>query len=246
MWELARGAPFQNMDETPLQVLKEPGRLATALSYMWVNVAHVEPQDGNGSGALKKLVLFHYHPSRGEEIPLSVLEGFQGYLQTDGYAAYNKAGSMPGVIHVGCSVHLRRNFFDAAKITKKAGSAEEALAYIAKIYVVENTLRAQLQKGSVSREQFVAQRAEAARPIWDAFHAWLENRSGQVAPKSKLGEAISYALKQWPKILRYLDAWFLSPDNNEALFSGFHYPQDFRLFLCGKEVASVAPRQSCG
>jgi len=43
---------------------------------------------------------------------------------------------------------------------------------------------------------------------------WLDERSEQVPPTSKLGEAIGYARRQMPKIMRYLDAWFLTPDNN--------------------------------
>jgi len=227
MWELARAAPFHNMDESPLQVLKEPGRPATSGSYMWVNVAHLETEDDRDEARLKPLVLFHYHPSRGQEVPEAVLAGFQGYLQTDGLASYNKAGSMPGVIHVGCTAHVRRYFFDASKITKKTGSADQALAFIAKVYVIERRLRAELEKGAISREQFVTQRRAEAGPVWEKFHAWLLERSSEVAPKSALGTAITYALTEWPKVIRYLDAWFLTPDNNAA-------EQSIRPYVIGR------------
>ncbi len=216
MWKVALKAPFHHMDESPLQVLKEPNRPASSLSYMWVNVAHVEVGALGRKPMLKPLVLYHYHPTRGQEVPLSVLEGFRGHLQTDGYAGYNSIGSLPGVVHVGCFAHVRRKFFDASKITKKAGSAEEALSLIAKLYRVESALRAELDGDALSDEQFVARRKEAVIPILAQFHAWLLERGEQVPPRTALGVAIGYALGEWPKLLRYLDAWYLTPDNNVA------------------------------
>src|SRR5690606_39714993 len=41
---------------------------------------------------LDRIVLFDYNPSRGGHVPGSMLDSFKGYLQTDGYAAYEKYG----------------------------------------------------------------------------------------------------------------------------------------------------------
>ncbi|MFV0366006.1 MAG: transposase [Mangrovibacterium sp.] len=34
--------------------------------------------------------MFHYMPGRGAEAPTKLLKPFTGFLQTDGYAVYNK------------------------------------------------------------------------------------------------------------------------------------------------------------
>jgi transposase len=93
-------------DETPFQVLKEPGKLATSLSYLWA-------QRGGGRDA--PILLYDYDPSRSGEVPQRLLEGFQGYLQTDGYEGYAAVGRTPGIVHVGCWVHARRKFGEAGR-----------------------------------------------------------------------------------------------------------------------------------
>ncbi|MHB8456003.1 MAG: IS66 family transposase [Acidiferrobacterales bacterium] len=67
------------MDETPVQVLKEPGKTAQSQSYLWLQ---------RGGPPDRPVILFDYDPSRGAGVPIRLLEGFQGYLQTDGYAGY--------------------------------------------------------------------------------------------------------------------------------------------------------------
>jgi len=213
MWQKLHEAPLVQMDETTLQVLHQPGRAKPGLSYMWVNIASLE--DAN-SDKLKRLVLFHYHPSRSADVPLAVLKDYQGYLQTDGYAGYEEIGTQPLIIHVGCWAHARRFFHKASKITKKAGAADEALRFIAELYRTEATLRELLAKEALSRAQFVERRAELAGSILARFRVWLQERIERVPPKTALGEALHYTLAQWPRLERYLDAWFLTPDNNVA------------------------------
>lgn len=203
MWDNARGSPFVQMDETPFQVIDEPGRSPQSKSYMWVTIAH----DGN-----KKLVIFHYHPTRSKEVPLEALKDFKGYLQTDGYAAYNDTGSQPGVIHVGCFAHARRYFNDALRLSKNQGSANKALSFIQKLYYAEKVLR---QKYS-DPYAFNEERKKEALPVLEEFYEWLKKKESEVAPKSKIGEAVLYTLGEWKKLIRYLDMPFLTPDNNIA------------------------------
>jgi hypothetical protein len=91
---------FLNLDETPIQVLDEPGKSNTSKSYMWAFM---------GGNPDRPTVMFAYHPTRGREA-LEFLEGFQGYIQTDGYISYEALGESPGITHVGCLVHVRRKF----------------------------------------------------------------------------------------------------------------------------------------
>jgi transposase len=196
-----RAGPVMQMDETRLQVMKELGRADTAQSFMWVM---------RGGPPGKPVIVYRYHPSRSAAIPPQYLCGFHGYLQTDGYEGYAEVESLPGIVHVGCWAHVRRKFDEAAKSSKKSGSAHEALARIGKIYRVERDLRAE----ELSPEAFLQNRRDQVLGILQDFKQWLETKALQVPPSVLLGKAVNYALKEWEKLLHYLDSPYLTPDTN--------------------------------
>ena len=98
------------MDETPVQVFKEPGKTASSKSYMWVQ---------KGGPPDRPILLYEYDPSRSQQVPLRLLEGFNGYLQTDGYEGYAAVAAQALVIQVGCWAHARRKFDEAIKAQGK-------------------------------------------------------------------------------------------------------------------------------
>jgi transposase len=200
--EMKKGL-FMRMDETTVQVLCEEGRPAESKSYMWVAIGY--PARG------RPLVLYQYHPTRSRDVPYEFLEGFRGYLQTDGYGGYNLAAGRDGIIHVGCFAHARRYFFDAAKLNKKDSKAHRGLEYIRSLYEIENRLRAETH----TAERFVEIRKKEARSVLDEFRNWLVRIGPEVVPSSRTGQAIAYTLKEWDKLVRYLEADFMTPDNNE-------------------------------
>src|SRR3990170_5240133 len=128
-----RSGPLINIDETPVQVLNEPGRPNTSKSYMWVF---------RGGDVKRPALVFHYDPSRSGDVPQKYLDGYQGYIQTDGYQGYNVVGERAGIVHLGCWVHVRRKFMDVVKVqakgVKKKGHAHEAIEYIQQIYAIES------------------------------------------------------------------------------------------------------------
>jgi hypothetical protein len=65
-------------------------------------------------------------------------------------------------------------------------------------------------------ELIKALRAEKSRPILGKLKALLDARIATTPPKSLLGRAISYALKQWDRLVVYLEDGRLRPDNNLA------------------------------
>ncbi len=196
-----RAGPLIQMDETTVQVMGEAGRSNTSKSFMWVI---------RGGPPEHPVLLYQYHPSRSAKVPLAYLKDYEGYLQTDGYSGYDDAGAQPGIVHTGCWAHVRRKFSDAQKPSRRVGSAEEAIARIAKFYEIEKRLRAL----ELPDEEFVKRRKKEVEPILKGFHSWLEKKSLQVPPSTLLGKAVSYALSQWEKLKRYLDEAFLTPDTN--------------------------------
>jgi transposase len=144
---------FMAMDETTVQVMREEGKANTTKSYMWLT---------KGGPPGKPVVMFEYRLTRGATHLPFFLEGFRGYLQTDGYEGYDSAlAAFPGIRHVGCFSHARRKFFEAAKAGKKGGLAEEGIGYIRKLYEVEREQR----KKDMRPSQFLSGRGKAAAPI---------------------------------------------------------------------------------
>lgn len=190
-------------DETTLQVLHEPGRPATSTSYMWL---FRTGRDG------PHIILYNYQTSRSGKHPRNFLEGFTGYLSSDGYAGYN---DMPGIINVGCFAHARRNFADALKAMPpkkddKITTTEEGLAFCNNLYSIEKTLE------DATPEERYSVRMEKSRPILDDFKAWIKYQASRVMPKSALGKAIIYCKNQMNKLESYLLDGRLEIDNNRA------------------------------
>ena len=198
-----RAGALVRVDETVLQVLKEPGRAATTKSYMWVFM---------GGAAGRPAVLYQYHPSRAGEVAREFLAGYRGYVQTDGYTGYNELRGEAGIVQVGCWAHVRRKFFEVSTASKNAVSAQEAMRYIGRLYAVEH----EADRKNVTIEERKVLRQREAVPILEEFKGWLDRRVDQVPPQSLLGKAIHYALGQWERLVRYVENGILTPDNNRA------------------------------
>ena len=198
------GYDILQMDETTVQVLKEPGKTAQSKSYLWVQ---------RGGPPDQPIILFDYDPGRGSAVPVRLLEGFKGYLQTDGYDAYNAVVKAQGLTHAGCLAHSRRKFDEAVKAQgkhKKKGLADEGLHQIQKLYLIEKTVREAIP------EERYAYRLAHAQPVWKALRAWLDTHRPQVPPQTAVGKALSYLHNEWEKLLVYLQNGRLEIDNNKT------------------------------
>jgi transposase len=234
--EHIRSGNVVQMDETPMKVMAEPGRENGRTSRMWL---------ARGGPPGKPALWYEYQETREKKHITELLHGFSGYLQSDGYSSYESAAGkeLEGVIHVGCFAHVRRHFYEAKKITTKAGLADEALLRIQGIYKSEHELRKKLEKGEIDAQGFVAKRRKACGPQLTALHGWLLANREAVPPTSKIGSAISYTLGIWPSLPRYLEDWQLTPDNNAC-------ERGIRPFVMGRKnwVMSGSPsgaKSSC-
>jgi len=203
-----RSGPLINMDETRIQVLKEAGKSASSLSYMWIRAGCTEDY--------KRIIIFKYSRNRSGQTANELLNDFSGYLQTDGYKGYNLAVQKKGLIHVACLAHIRRKFYTVIEIGKKLkvkiDSAEQALKFIADIYAIEKKLRIR----KLTAKKFVLLRKKKMKPVLDEFHSWLIIKQKTIPPTSALGKAVNYAINEWGKFVKFLDSEYLTPDNNIA------------------------------
>ena len=189
-------------DETTLNVLKEE----KSTCYMWLYCTGADSPVNDSP--IPNIVLYDYQASRAAACPKDYLGDFTGYLQVDGYQAYEHTDATL----VGCMAHARRKFVEAKKAQPKGktGKADMALSQIQKLYGIEGQLDG---KSADAKYQY---RQENAKPILDKLYQWLVTAAPQVAEKSALGKAVNYALNQWSKLVRYLDDGRLNIDNNRA------------------------------
>ena len=202
-----RSGPLINIDETTVQVLREPGRSPTTKSYMWIF---------RGGDPQMPSLVYRYAPTRSGNVASSFVGDYEGAVQTDGYVGYDFLDANESIVHLGCWAHARRKFMDASKAgsakSKKNGSVDVALGYIRKLYALEKGAKTR----KLDADRLVALRQSEAKPLLDKFRKWLEKKSLHVVPKSLLGKAVSYTLDQWPRLVSYLEIGCATPDNNLA------------------------------
>ena len=202
-----RSGPLINIDETTVQVLREPGRSPTTKSYMWIF---------RGGDPQMPSLVYRYAPTRSGNVASSFVGDYEGAVQTDGYVGYDFLDANESIVHLGCWAHARRKFMDASKAgsakSKKNGSVDVALGYIRKLYALEKGAKTR----KLDADRLVALRQSEAKPLLDKFRKWLEKKSLHVVPKSLLGKVVSYTLDQWPRLVSYLEIGCATPDNNLA------------------------------
>lgn len=183
-------------DETRVQVLKEPGRPATSDKYMWVTL---------GGPPGEKSILFEYDPSRSQEVPMRLLDGYSGYLQTDGYAGYNAVCQKNSITQLGCWDHARRYFKDAQKAqpkpkkgqNNKPSKATKVLSLINKLYVIEREIK------ELSVDEKYQKRQEKSIPVLNQLKIYLQENQHKVPKDSLTGKAMTYLSNQWEKLNVY-------------------------------------------
>lgn len=196
-----RGSERLFADETTAPVL-DPGRGRTKTGQLWAYARDDRPWGGSDP----PIVAYVYAPDRKAERPHSHLGDFAGILQVDGYGGYTALARRRQQVRLAfCWAHVRRKFYELAD---SSPVATEVLRRIALLYRVEDEVR-----GSTA-EQRCAARAERSRVIVEELHQYLAARGRQVSAKSKLGEAIRYALTRWDGLSRFIDDGRIDLDSN--------------------------------
>ena len=200
-------------DETPLEVLNEPGREATSKSYVWV----YRTSDYNNN----PVILYEYTQGRGSIFPKNFLKDWQGkYLHCDGYVGYKK---LENVTLCGCLVHAKRKFHEAVEASLNNEIAKTGEKYIQKMFAIDK----RLQKEHTANEIYKI-RQEKIKPIFEEFYEWIATVEGQILPKSLVGKAISYAQNQKPYLSNFLLDGRIQLTNNRA-------EQSIKPFVIGRK-----------
>lgn len=188
---------YLNADETTIKVLDKDKKGTTHQGYYWV---YYDTQ--------RKLALFDYQPGRGALYPKAMLHSFKGYLQTDGYDAYETFDKVAGITTMCCWAHARRKFYEAQDYDKYYG--QMLLGQVQSLYKIEDWCR----DHHYTPEQTKAYRQQYAVPILENMYENLLEFLTKTLPNSPLGKAITYTLKRWEKLCVYTTNGILQIDNN--------------------------------
>ena len=195
--ELVAGDYIQG-DETPVPVQSAAVRGRNHRGFMW--------QFSTPGGS----VIFDFQMGRSREGPKEFLKGFEGWLQCDGYSAYDKLG--PKIRFAGCMAHARRGFFEAGQLAPSSPEPKAVLALFARIYAVEKEAR-ELGLSAAARRDL---RQAKSRTVMEQLKALMIEIRTKSLPASKLGKACGYTLNQWERLEKFLENGILEIDNNRC------------------------------
>jgi transposase len=193
LFERLKASGKHSADETTAPVLN-PGSGRTKTGQLFAYARDDRPWGGSDPLG----VAYLYAPDRKAERLIRHLQGVAGTLQVDGYAGYKILAERNAVSLVFCWSHARRKFYEISQ-SGLAPIATEALARIAALHQVEADIR------RCSAQECRAALQASSRPIVAALEPWLKEKLGLVSQKSKLAEAIRYALSRWQGLTRFLD-----------------------------------------
>lgn len=188
---------YLHADETPIKVLDKDKKGTTHRGYYWVY-----------QNSIDRTLFFDYQEGRGREGPMSVLENFQGYLQTDGYNAYEIFDKRSGITLLHCMAHARRMFNEA--LENDRDRAEYTLEQMGKLYAIERSLKEQPSDFEAIKKV----RREKSVPILESLGGWMKQQYMEVTPKSPIGKALAYSIERWSRLSLYATNGMLSIDNN--------------------------------
>jgi transposase len=193
------GGTYIQADETPVDVQMHDRQGKNHQAYLW--------QYSRPGGS----VVFDFQLGRGRDGPKKFLAGFNGILQTDGYAAYDKVGG-PKLVHAACWSHSRRKFYEAHQVCPGESVAKRLVLLIDDLFGIDAAARAQ-SLDLAARDRL---RQQQARPLLETIRQRIEAAREEALPASKLGGAIAYTLGLWERLKRFLDYPELELSNNRA------------------------------
>ncbi len=207
----AVASPYLSVDDTPVRVLDKAHDKGIKRGHLWALVSDDE-------------VAYFYTPSWKGEPVQELLKTFDGVLQSDGYAGlnplYNKGPRAPK--RAGCMAHARRRFVRALE----AGDARAAvaLALIRKLYKIEGRAT---EQGLDNAARLQMRQGQSAA-VMEQLEKELQRLGAQAPPKTLLGQAVGYAVRQWPTLVTFLHEGAVRIDNN-------HCERTLRPIGCGRK-----------
>jgi transposase len=200
--------PVLHADDTTVKVLA-PGQGRARIGRLW---AVVRDERAFG-GAAAPAAFYRYSPDRRAEHAEALLGSCRGFLHADGYAGFNslfahdpKSGK-PRLTELACWAHARRYIYEVYQ-SNASPLAKEALERMAELFEIETRIN-----GRPPQDRLAVRQQEAV-PLLRNLESYLRNALRQISGKSKLAQAIRYALSRWAALTRYTTDGRLEMTNN--------------------------------
>lgn len=178
-------------DETSIRMQRTDKR-----AFVWTFVA-------------EQLIGYRFSADRSGATPVDVLGDSEGTLLCDAYTGYNKLLSTGRRQRAGCLAHARRKIFDAREVP----STKEALDLIGAIYGVERDAK---EQRITATDQHAEMRTRRSRPLFARLLCWCRRQLQDHGPRSQVGRAARYILKNWRALGLFLRDPRIPPDNNRS------------------------------
>lgn len=195
--EKAKAGGYLQIDETFIKYIngKKPGG---GQGYFWAI---------HSPG--RSMVLKWIDNRRHENVD-TLINGFNGLLHSDGYAAYaNYAKAHPGVTLMACWAHAFRKFRDALKT--EPAHAKLVMKLISDLYDLEEAW----DRNHLSDRARKILRAEQSKPIAARIKARLDEYAADMSiPRGEFRDAVGYAANHWTALMECLEHGHTRLDTN--------------------------------
>lgn len=185
-------------DDTPVLVIDRQHQQGRRRGFLWAYVGD------------RAEVVFDFTSGRSRAGPMAFLDGYCGILQADAYAGYDQVFVSGDVDEAGCMAHARRKFVEAEAADPI--NVGHVIAAMRKLYRVERQAKEQGLDADGRRDL----RQRESKPVMDAMGPWIRELHRSVLPKSPLGKATGYAVRQWDALNRFVDDGRIEIDNNRV------------------------------
>ena len=203
LFDVLKGSDKLFADETRAPVL-DPGRRKTKTGQLWAYARDDRPWGGPEPPG----VAYVYEPDGRKSVPPRIWPASLDASRSMATAPTKRWPRATRLRWLSAGRTRGETSWKAIQAANPAPIAVEALARIGGLYAIERDIRG---LGASAR---LAARQARARPILEAMKPWLEAKLAAVSGKSKLAEAIRYALSRWAGLTSYLDDGRIEIDNN--------------------------------
>jgi len=154
---------------------------------------------GGGQGYFRaihapgKAMVLKWIDNRRHENVATLIDGFEGILQSDAYAAYgNYAKTHPQITLMACWAHTFRKFRDALKVEPE--HARLMMKLISNLYELEE----QWDKEAIPDSTRQIRRSQQSMPIANQIKAHLDAYAADMTiPQGPFRQAVGYTAKNW-------------------------------------------------
>lgn len=217
MWTILLTSHYIQADETPVRYYDRKEKKMKR-GYLWVFTTSEMLMDG------RPITLFYFAEGRNADVLRHCLEGFTGFLGSDGHAAYQTFARESGgaVVNAGCLDHFRKRVVAALRAVPglKEMTEEEKLGIPA--YVIMLKLNRVFHLDKTTKALGTKEERDAYRngPVRDSFEDLVRTTLGidlgDCPAKGYTSDAIRYMKNQEVYLNKFLEDGNVANNNAKA------------------------------